>query len=129
MRILYLLLGHLAVGLGVLGVFLPLLPTTPFILLAGYFYARSCERFHQWILNHRRFGPLARQWEQHGVIPPRAKLLSVSMMLLFVSYPLIAGQFHWGLKACIVATVLFALWFILSRPSAPPTPGPVVVES
>ena len=71
---------------------------------------------------------MARQWEQHGVIPPRAKILSVTMMIVFVSYPLVYGQFHWGLKACVIAIVLFAVWFILSRPSAARVAEPVAVD-
>ena len=73
-------LGWAFVAVGLVGVFLPVLPTTPFILLALWCFARSSERFHHWLYHHPRLGPYARAWHEHRVIPPRAKLLSVTMM-------------------------------------------------
>ncbi len=120
-RLLYLLAGLLCVLLGLIGVVLPLLPTTPFLLLAAFCFSRSSERLHQYLLNHPWFGQLIRDWENHGVIPFKAKLLATSMMLVMVSYPLLFKSFHLGLKGLAAATVVGALVFIWSRPSEPVT--------
>ncbi|UTW12479.1 YbaN family protein [Marinobacterium rhizophilum] len=115
----YLLAGMLALLLGALGVVLPLLPTTPFVILAAFCFSRSSERLHQWLLNQRLFGPLIRDWEAHGVIPLRIKWLSTSMMLLLVSYPMLFRDFDWRLKALAGASILCALLYIWTRPSVP----------
>lgn len=121
-RIIYLCVGCLCVLLGLIGVVLPLLPTTPFLLVAAFCFSRSSERLHSYLLNHRLFGKLISDWERYGVIPFRVKLLSTSMMLLMVSYPLIFRTFHIGLKAMVVLTVCVALAYIWSRPSEALTP-------
>ena len=116
-RSLYLVAGLFCVLLGLIGVLLPLLPTTPFLLVAAFCFSRSSERLHQSLLNNRYFGRLIRDWEENGIIPLKAKILSTSMMLLMVSYPMFFKTFHFGLKAIVVATICFALYYIWSRPS------------
>ncbi|MGH1460432.1 MAG: YbaN family protein [Neptuniibacter sp.] len=118
-RILYLLTGYLCVLLGIIGILLPLVPTTPFLLVATFCFSRSSERLHQYLINHPVFGKLIQDWEAYGVIPYRIKLLSTTMMLLMVSYPLIFKTFHLGLKALVVITILVALAYIWTRPSSP----------
>ena len=68
-RNLLIVIGWLSVVLGVIGVFLPIMPTTPFILLAGWCFARSSQRFHSWLLNHRYLGPILKAWQESGAIP------------------------------------------------------------
>jgi uncharacterized membrane protein YbaN (DUF454 family) len=70
------------VALGVLGIFLPLLPTTPFLLLAAACYARGSQRFYDWLLANRTFGPLILEWRRHRSIPYRTKLTAIAMMSL-----------------------------------------------
>lgn len=82
-RTVYLVAGFMLVGLAVLGIFLPLLPTTPLLLLAAACFSRSSERWHQWLLNHRTFGPIIRSWHERRCIPRRAKMISVGMVVLF----------------------------------------------
>ena len=72
-RLLYLGLGFVSVGLGTAGIFLPLLPTVPFMLLAAYFFARSSPRLEARILDHPRFGPHVRAWRERGAISPAGK--------------------------------------------------------
>ncbi|WP_286237511.1 YbaN family protein [Neptuniibacter halophilus] len=123
-RTLYLIAGSLCVILGLIGVLLPLLPTTPFMLLAAFCFSRSSERLHQALLNNRIVGKIIRDWEENGVIPLKAKILASSMMLLMVSYPLIFRTFHIGLKAMVVVTIIIALGYIWSRPSVPQPKSP-----
>lgn len=75
--------GGLAVALGTAGVFLPLLPTTPFLLVAAACFSRSSDRHYEWLLNHRWFGPYLRQYREHRTIPVRAKV--VTLVVLWVT--------------------------------------------
>ena len=75
--------GTLFTGLGLLGIFLPLLPTTPFLLLAAACYARSSKRFYCWLLANRWFGEYIRNYEEGNGIPLKAKLIAI--LLLWVS--------------------------------------------
>ena len=118
-RTLYLISGIFCVLLGLVGVVLPLLPTTPFLLVAAFCFSRSSERLHQTLLNNQLFGQLIRDWETDGIIPLKAKILATSMMLLMVSYPLFFKIFHIGLKAMVVVTIVCAMTYIWSRPSTP----------
>lgn len=72
--------GSIALALGILGIFLPLLPTTPFVLLAAACFARASPRLHAWLLANRTFGPLILEWERHRSIPYRAKVTAIAMM-------------------------------------------------
>lgn len=118
-RVFYFSAGVISLLAGLVGVFLPLLPTTPFVILSAFCFSRSSHRLHRALLSHRLFGPIISEWEQHGVIPLKIKWLSTSMMLLMVSYPLLFKPFDLWLKAVTVAVVLFALAYIWSRPSLP----------
>jgi uncharacterized membrane protein YbaN (DUF454 family) len=82
-RTAYLVAGFILVGLAVLGIFLPLLPTTPLLLLAAACFSRSSERWHRWLLNHRTFGPIIRSWQERRCIPRRAKAVSIGLVMLF----------------------------------------------
>lgn len=72
--------GTFSVGLGVAGAFLPVLPTTPFLLLAAWCYARSSPRLHQKLLQNRYFGPYIRKFQEEKALPPRVKILSCSLV-------------------------------------------------
>ncbi|MFL1732627.1 YbaN family protein [Moraxella oculi] len=76
------LLGFVFLGLGILGVVLPGLPTTVFVLLAGYCWSRSSDRFHDYLLRHRVFGKVLSDWERHRAMPRFAKYLAWGMMML-----------------------------------------------
>jgi len=79
---LYRLLAFLCLGAALVGVFLPLWPTTPFVLLAAACFARSSERWHRWLLENPTFGPMIREWEQKRCIRCRVKVLAISMMVV-----------------------------------------------
>ena len=79
-RAVFFVAGVAALALGVAGVFLPLLPTTPLVLLAAACFARSYRPFHEWLVAHRLFGPLLREWHEHRSIPYRTKPFAIGMM-------------------------------------------------
>jgi len=76
------LLGFVFLGLGLVGVFLPLLPTTPFVLLAAACFAQSSERMHRWILANETFGPMVRDWEQKRCVSCRVKAIAIASMVV-----------------------------------------------
>lgn len=82
-RTLYLVLGFVCVGLAALGVALPLLPATPFLLLAAGCFARSSERWHNWLLSNATFGPLIRNWQIHRCIDRKIKFIALASLVLF----------------------------------------------
>ncbi|TDK39296.1 DUF454 domain-containing protein [Rhizobium deserti] len=118
MRLLFLCLGWFFVGLGLVGAFLPILPTTPFLLLAVACSARSSPRLEAWLMNHPTFGPPLRNWREKGAISKRAKITAVTLMA--ASYAI----FWFGTspplgRAVLVAAVMIApAIFMLTRPNA-----------
>ena len=80
MKTLYIALGSISLGLGILGIFVPLLPTTPFLLLTAFFYFKGSPRLYNWLLNHKHFGPIVRNFRENKAIPLRAKIISLTLM-------------------------------------------------
>jgi uncharacterized membrane protein YbaN (DUF454 family) len=117
LRLVLQLFGTLCVIAGIIGVFVPLWPTTIFMILALWAFARSSPRLHNWLLTHRRFGPPLQAWERHGAIPAWAKLLAV--VSLGVSLAILAFTLHSHLVVGIVAAFFAILiLYILTRPNA-----------
>lgn len=112
-RTLWLILAAVSLVLGIIGIVLPVLPTTPFILLAAFAAARGSTRLHAWMRNHARFGPPLRDWERDGAVSRRAKILASAMMsssavVMFVFTP------HWWIAAGASAVMLaVAIWLWL----------------
>ncbi|MEH6583888.1 MAG: YbaN family protein [Halioglobus sp.] len=77
----YISIGFLFLGLAILGALLPVVPSTPFLLLAAWFFARSSEKWHQWLLNSQLFGPVIHNWEASRCISCRTKLVSIALMV------------------------------------------------
>lgn len=75
------LLAYASLGIGIVGIFVPGLPTTPFVLLAAWAASHGSARLHQWLLGHRQFGPLIADWQQHGAVSRKAKWLASLTML------------------------------------------------
>ena len=111
----YQALGLLALGLGILGAFLPLLPTTPFLLLAAWCFAKSNPQWEARLLAHPKYGPLILAWREHGAIPVSAKRLAVGLLV----FSAVSGwwwlQGPWRLVPTGVAVVVGS--WILTRPS------------
>jgi uncharacterized protein len=119
-RFFYLALGWLSVGLGIIGIILPILPTTPFLLVAVWAFSKSSPELAEKLRNHPKAGPYIRAWQDHGVIPKTGKILATSMMSVMMVY--LAAFSALPLWAVFVAAVVFVSVeaFILTRPSEPP---------
>ena len=117
LRAVYLVLGLLLVALGLIGAFLPVLPTTPFLILAAACFARSSNRLEAWLLDHPRFGPTLRDWRLRGAVPRKAKLMSLAGMSVgFLLFWI--GTSPGPLSAVAVAALMLTgLVYIFSRPS------------
>ena len=111
--------GILAVILGVIGAFLPGLPTVVFFLLAVFCFARSSPKLEQWIITHPHFGPGVIAWREHGVIPKRSKIIAFCMIIF--SYFILVTQTNAPdfVKILVGAILIGVVTFILSRPSYP----------
>ena len=108
-------MGLTAVALGALGVVLPLLPTTPFLLLAAFAFARSSEQLNSWLRNHRTFGPLIDNWHRNGSIDRKSR--RAALIVIFAT-PVITWLLDaplWIL-ACQIAILSAVAIFILTRP-------------
>lgn len=118
MRPVWFAAGVVSVGLGVVGVVLPFLPTTPFMILAAACFARSSPRLHDWLWHHRVFGPAIRDWRRHGAIPKVAKRASVLAMGAAFGLSLLLALPWPALLAQGVVLVGMGSW-ILTRPDPP----------
>ena len=119
-RIVFLLLGFVFVGLGVVGAVLPILPTTPLMILALACFSRSSKQFHDWLYNHRIFGPPLQQWDRYRVIPVFAKVMAVSAMSGSLVYVIAFSEIQIFAAISVGLFMVYGAWFILSKPSYPP---------
>jgi hypothetical protein len=98
------ILGTLALGLGIVGIFVPLLPTTPLLLAAAACYLRSSERMYGWLMNHRRFGPFIRNYRQHRAITRRHKMVTLALLWTAIGYSAI-----WATGSLVLRIGLLAI--------------------
>jgi len=119
-RLLWLSLGCICVALGAIGMFLPLLPTTSFLLVAAFSFARSSPRFYSRLTDHRLFGPLISNWQLHRAISSKAKALSVMSMIAVVVISILCQVSTMMLLVQIFVLACIAI-FLISRP-VPPSP-------
>ena len=118
-KIILITIGWFCVGMAFIGVFVPGIPTTIFLIVALWAFARSSKKFHSWLLNHKRFGPILQNWESHKVVPRNAKIL---MVILQISAVII---FHYSLQnvyltVLLIITLIFVARYVLSLPSELP---------
>ena len=119
----YLALGLIMLALGIVGAFLPLMPTTIFLILAAWCFGRSSPRLERWLLEHPRFGPVLRAWRQHGAIPRRAKWLAATGMAAGYAIFLLTVEPPVWLAALVAAALIGCTAWIATRPEGPTVPG------
>lgn len=113
----WVILGWLCVGLGVIGIALPLLPTTPFLLLAALCFSKGSEKIYQWLVSHPTLGPPIRDWQDKRSISRRSKVVaSITMLVLLVITPLVGAPL-WA--AAVQALALIAVATFLWRQPEP----------
>jgi uncharacterized membrane protein YbaN (DUF454 family) len=110
-RVLLVAAGTLCVALGIVGLFMPVLPTTPFLLLAAACYARASRRFYNWLLNNRTFGPTIREWRRYRSIPYRTKLTAIALMAVTLTSSIVFFVRNPHLQAALAALgVALVVW-------------------
>lgn len=113
------LLAYASLGLGLVGVLVPGLPTVPFVLLSAYAAARGSQRLHRRLLAHRRFGPMIRDWQAHGAVGRRAKVLALTAMAACAAILFATAPRTWMAATGTGVMALVALW-LWHRPEPPP---------
>ena len=112
--------GWISIACGAIGIFLPIMPTVPFLLLAAACFAKSSVRFHTWLLEHNHLGPLLHDYLKGAGIPLKAKLTALAM--IWVSFPasaILFAEMLW-LKLLLIATALAVSSYLIYLPTAPP---------
>ena len=117
-RLLWRAIGFLALGCGAVGIALPLVPTTPFLLVAAYAFQRSSPRWEAWLRTHPRIGPMLETWRRTGGLDRRTKGIAVVVMIATLAATAALGAPLWVLALQAVA-MTGAAAFILTRPAAP----------
>lgn len=117
LRSLVFALGWLSVALGVLGIFLPLLPTTPFMLLAAACFARSSPRFYRWLTSHPRFGPMIADYLAGKGLPLRAKFWAIGLLWCSIVLGVFWVDFIWAKLAMLLTALCVSiyLWRLPTR--------------
>lgn len=113
-RILLIVTGTLCVVLGVIGMFIPVLPTTPLLLLAAYFYARSSARFYHWLMTNRFFGSYIRNYRQGNGLPLVHKVLTISLLWLSIGYGIGFVVSQWWLKVILLGIAIGVTYHLVT---------------
>ena len=113
------LLAYAALALGFIGIFVPGLPTVPFVLLSAFAAARGSDKLHRWLLAHRRFGPMIRDWQAHGAVSRRAKWLATTMMAACAVIMFLTAPKAWMAATGTAIMAIVATW-LWRRPELPP---------
>ena len=123
-KIFFFAFGLVSFALGFVGAFLPVLPTTPFMLVAVWAFSQSSVRLHRWLLGHKVFGPSLQRWQEHHVIPIHAKVLATTAILASLCYVSCTHDLPWYALLGMSLTMAAVLCFVLSRPSRAPSTSP-----
>ncbi|MGH6763783.1 MAG: YbaN family protein [Phyllobacterium sp.] len=113
----YVALGFLMLGLGIVGAFLPVMPTTIFLIFAAWFFGRSSPAMEAWLLDHRQFGPVLRNWREQGAIPPRAKALACLGMAAGYGVFMYSARPGLPLAMLVAAAMIGSAAYVVSRPN------------
>ena len=118
-RLVLISLGWICVSLAFVGVFVPGIPTTIFLIIALWAFTKTSKKLRYWLLHHKRFGPILSNWQEHKVVPRKAKILMVTFMILSVIL------FHYSLQnlyltAGLIVILGFVARYVISLPSTVP---------
>ena len=111
---LYITAGSVSLALGILGIPLPLLPTTPFLLLSAWCYARSSQRFYCWLLNHRYFGEYIRDYREKGGVKKKVKVAAIALLWITISISAIFAVSLWWVRLLLFCIAIGVSLHILS---------------
>ena len=111
---LYKVLGILFVGLAAAGAVLPVLPTTPFLILAASCFAKSSKKWYQWLLNNKQFGPAIRDWEEHRAISKKSRYTALTMVFIFGGYSVFFALNNVYLQIMVSLILAYGIYFICS---------------
>ena len=114
MKYLFIILGSLSLALGIIGIILPILPTTPFLLLSAALYIRSSEKLYLWLINQKYLGTYIRNFREHKAIPLRAKIISITLIWITLIYCTLIVSELWWVKAAFITLAATISWHILS---------------
>ncbi|MGB3383294.1 MAG: YbaN family protein [Marinomonas sp.] len=117
-RIFFIILGWFSLITGIIGIFLPLLPTTPLVLLAAWCFSKSSERFHTWLIEHKYFGPILRDWQSSDGIPKRTRNRAILFMWLGMTISIIIVGRFWA-TLCLIIIGLTVSIYLLRMPTRP----------
>ncbi|BFM51345.1 YbaN family protein [Marinomonas sp. THO17] len=108
----YLALGWFSLITGIIGIYLPLLPTTPLVLLAAWCFSKSSERFHNWLLNHKFFGPIVRDWQSEDGIPRRSRNRAILFMWVGMSISMLIVYRFWATIGLITIGTCVSIYLL-----------------
>lgn len=122
----YLLLGFgwINLALGIVGVFLPVMPTVPFLLVAAYCFSKSSRRWHDWLRKHPKFGGAICDWEDHRAIKPRTKIIATVMIGIMMCYAFLFSFVPLTLRISMALLLVGVVIFIWSCPPGPSASKP-----
>jgi uncharacterized membrane protein YbaN (DUF454 family) len=114
MKILLAILGSVSLALGIMGIFLPVLPTTPFLLLSAALYMRSSQRLYEWLMSHKHLGPYIKNFREDKALPLRVKIVSVTMVWATLLYCAFVVAKEWWMSVMFIAIATGVTIHILS---------------
>ena len=115
MKIFLIIVGCISLALGVTGMFLPMLPTTPFLLISAAVWVKASPELYDWLIHHRVFGEYIRNFREYRAIPLRVKIISVSLVWLTIGYCIFAVVDAWWWAQLLMTLLAVAIsWHILS---------------
>jgi len=117
LKLILVILGWIFFVVGIIGVFVPGLPTTPFLILTAYCFSKGSKRLHTWLLRQPKIGTFIKDWEEQHIIRKSSKIIATTFMVLLFSYTLIFVDVSWGIKIIVSLIGISCLIFIWTRPS------------
>jgi uncharacterized protein len=117
-RWVFMLAGTLALVLGVVGIFVPVLPTVPFLLLTAFCYAKASPRCHAWLINHKTLGPPIRRWNESKSISKRAKVAAILMIVISSTSSILFLLTTLWLKVLVALVCTSVIVFLVSLPTS-----------